>query len=215
VREIETGEETEGDRLQKKKKKEDERGEELLLHQEDNSMAQEVPREESKFGGLLHPAGSDRVVFKVPQERKSILGLDALARAKRAAAADAEKGGGGGAWKRPHVVSVAAGEDEYGDKHGGTEVGNEEDEDDDRSDTRPAYGARKYRAARPDDTPSHHGGVNAEVVGAIVERTRQRRITGVSFVCVCVCFSVSLSSLYHYLCLSCRCHAVHNKQEYS
>lgn len=53
------------------------------------------------------------------------------------------------------------------------------------------------------------GGVNAEVVGAIVERTRQRRITGVSF--VCVCFSVSLSSLYHYLCLSCRCHAVHNK----
>jgi hypothetical protein len=23
---------------------------------------------------LLHPAGSDRVVFKVPQERKSILG---------------------------------------------------------------------------------------------------------------------------------------------
>ncbi len=37
-------------------------------------MAQEVPREESKFGGLLHPAGSDRVVFKVPQERKSILG---------------------------------------------------------------------------------------------------------------------------------------------
>lgn len=86
-----------------------------------------------------------------------LLGLDALARAKRAAAADAEKGGGGGAWKRPHVVSVAAGEDEYGDKHGGTEVGNEEDEDDDRSDTRPAYGARKYRAARPDDTPSHHG----------------------------------------------------------
>ncbi len=74
MREIETGEETEGDRLQKKKKKEDERGEELLLHQEDNSMAQEVPREESKFGGLLHPAGSDRVVFKVPQERKSILG---------------------------------------------------------------------------------------------------------------------------------------------
>jgi hypothetical protein len=74
VREIETGEETEGDRLQKKKKEEDERGEELLLHQEDNSMAQEVPREESKFGGLLHPAGSDRVVFKVPQERKSILG---------------------------------------------------------------------------------------------------------------------------------------------
>jgi hypothetical protein len=73
VRETETGEETEGDRLQKKKK-EDERGEELLLHQEDNSMAQEVPREESKFGGLLHPAGSDRVVFKVPQERKSILG---------------------------------------------------------------------------------------------------------------------------------------------
>jgi hypothetical protein len=145
------------------------------------------------------------------------LGLDALARAKRAAAADAEKGGGGGAWKRPHVVSVAAGEDEYGDKHGGTEVGNEEDEDDDRSDTRPAYGARKYRAARPDDTPSHHGGVNAEVVGAIVERTRQRRITGVSFVCVClcVCFSVSLSSLYYYLCPSCRCHAVHNKQEYS
>lgn len=73
MRETETGEETEGDRLQKKKK-EDERGEELLLHQEDNSMAQEVPREESKFGGLLHPAGSDRVVFKVPQERKSILG---------------------------------------------------------------------------------------------------------------------------------------------
>lgn len=73
MREIETGEETEGDRLQKKKE-EDERGEELLLHQEDNSMAQEVPREESKFGGLLHPAGSDRVVFKVPQERKSILG---------------------------------------------------------------------------------------------------------------------------------------------
>jgi hypothetical protein len=32
------------------------------------------------------------------------------------------------------------------------------------------------------------GGVNAEVVGAIVERTRQRRITGVSFVCVCVFF---------------------------
>lgn len=85
-----------------------------------------------------------------------LLGLDALARAKRAAAADAEKGGGG-AWKRPHVVSVAAGEEEYGDKHGGTEVGNEEDEDDDRSDTRPSYGARKYRAARPDDTPSHHG----------------------------------------------------------
>lgn len=73
MRETETGEETEGDRLQKKKK-EDERGEELLLHQEDNSMAQEVPREESKFGGLLHPAGSDRVVFKVPEERKSILG---------------------------------------------------------------------------------------------------------------------------------------------
>jgi hypothetical protein len=86
-----------------------------------------------------------------------LLGLDALARAKRAAAADADKGGGGGAWKRPHVVSVAAGEEEYGDKHGGTEVGNEEDEDDDRSDTRPSYGARKYRAARPDDTPSHHG----------------------------------------------------------
>jgi hypothetical protein len=86
-----------------------------------------------------------------------LLGLDALARSKRAAAADAEKGGGGGAWKRPHVVSVAAGEDEYGDKHGGTDVGNEEDEDGDRSDTRPAYGARKYRAARPDDTPSHHG----------------------------------------------------------
>ncbi len=86
-----------------------------------------------------------------------LLGLDSLARAKRAAAADVEKGGGGGAWKRPHVVSVAAGEDEYGDKHGGTEVGNEEDEDDDRSDTRPAYGARKYRAPRPDDTPSHHG----------------------------------------------------------
>jgi hypothetical protein len=84
-----------------------------------------------------------------------LLGLDALARAKRAAAADAEKGGG--AWKRPHVVSVAAGEEEYEDKHGGTEVGNEEDEDDDRSDTRPSYGARKYRAARPDDTPSHHG----------------------------------------------------------
>ncbi len=30
--------------------------------------------------------------------------------------------------------------------------------------------------------------MNAEVVGAIVERTRQRRITGVSFVCVCVFF---------------------------
>jgi hypothetical protein len=27
---------------------------------------------------LLHPAGSDRVVFKVPQERKSILGTCVL-----------------------------------------------------------------------------------------------------------------------------------------
>jgi hypothetical protein len=41
------------------------------------------------------------------------------------------------------------------------------------------------------------GGVNAEVVGAIVERTRQRQITGVSFVCVCVfsSFFVILVSL--------------------
>lgn len=44
------------------------------------------PEKESK-GGLQIP-GKDRVIFNAPSEGKSVLGLDALARAKKASAND-------------------------------------------------------------------------------------------------------------------------------
>ncbi|KAG6550822.1 hypothetical protein Mapa_007618 [Marchantia paleacea] len=56
-------------------------------------------------GGLQTAAG-DRFIFKVPSERKSVLGLDALARSKRAA--EDEKSWGSS--KRTHFNSLAASE---------------------------------------------------------------------------------------------------------
>ncbi|GJP82722.1 hypothetical protein CLOP_g12969 [Closterium sp. NIES-67] len=121
-------------------------------------------------GGL----GGERLLFKAPAERKSVLGLDALARAKRAAAGIPEKPrqpvtvaaarfaeegddegdrggaegkeGGGAKW-------VAEGEDGGGGR--GEGGGGGEGSGGERSGGGGGKERRRYRVARSDDTPTH------------------------------------------------------------
>lgn len=79
-------------------------------------------------------------------------GLDALARAKRAA--DAEKTG---VLKRPHYISVAS---DVSDDVERAEVSERDERDEQEigsTGREQLHGTRKYRAPRPEDTPSHPG----------------------------------------------------------
>ncbi|CAI5975222.1 unnamed protein product [Closterium sp. NIES-64] len=75
--------------------------------------------------GGLQPAGGlggERLLFKAPAERKSVLGLDALARAKRAAAGIPEKPP---VTESPRRASSHADKDTRGDTGAGTSEGDE------------------------------------------------------------------------------------------
>ncbi|CAI5470167.1 unnamed protein product [Closterium sp. Yama58-4] len=125
--------------------------------------------------GGLQPAGGlggERLLFKAPAERKSVLGLDALARAKRAAAGIPEKppvtvaaarfaeegedegekaggegkAGGSGKWVADGVAGGGGKGD--GEGGGGGSAG-------DKSGGGGSKERRRYRVARGDDTPTH------------------------------------------------------------
>jgi len=89
---------------------------------------------------------------------------DALARAKRAG--DAKKPD---VFKKPRYLSIASESGEDGGRH-------DESRDSDLSPKRNGHGSRQYRVPRPQDTPSHPGGVNEDVVAAIAEREHERRL---------------------------------------
>ncbi|KAL3679174.1 hypothetical protein R1sor_022130 [Riccia sorocarpa] len=92
--------------------------------------------DEPREGGLQTPQG-DRVIFKVPSERKSVLGLDALARAKRAA----EDGKSGSTAKRAHLNSFSASDGEV--ENPGESADDGENLDDYQGGSK--RGERKYR----------------------------------------------------------------------
>lgn len=131
---------------------------------------------EETGGGLQQQ--SERLLFKAPAQRKSVLGLDALARAKRAADAEKEGLDQSGTFKRPRVIvsSVAAERDE---SMAAEEEEADEKERGERTGERGTH-ERKYRTARPQDTPSHPGGVDPEVAAAIAEREKRQRLQSVA-----------------------------------
>mmetsp|Transcript_29689 Transcript_29689/g.83695 ORF Transcript_29689/g.83695 Transcript_29689/m.83695 type:complete len:1298 (+) Transcript_29689:152-4045(+) len=110
-------------------------------------------------------------VFRAPEPKKSVLGLDLLARKKREEQQQ-QQGKAGGAElsgaKRPRVAMSFEGEEPSeaaGD--GGQAVGGGEQ----------AAGRRNFRGQRI-ETPSHPGGVNREVRDAISERQKERQREG-------------------------------------
>ncbi|CAM6106133.1 unnamed protein product [Calypogeia fissa] len=97
-----------------------------------------------KVEGGLYSSSSDRVIFKAPAECKSVLGLDALARVKRAA--EQEKSG---ASKRSHYSFFAS----DGEVDNQSEI-SESSKEDTESGSLPR-GDRKYRAPERSHTPAH------------------------------------------------------------
>uniref|UniRef100_A0A0C9RLQ8 RNA helicase n=1 Tax=Wollemia nobilis TaxID=56998 RepID=A0A0C9RLQ8_9CONI len=108
------------------------------------------PEEESK-GGLQIP-GKDRVIFRAPLSGKSILGLDALAREKRASAED-----GSSLPKRTTLTTMADTEREE------KVVIDENEEISESLDQRKgSKSMRRYRGSRPEDTPYRGGASDAD-----------------------------------------------------
>ncbi|GLJ24442.1 hypothetical protein SUGI_0466750 [Cryptomeria japonica] len=105
--------------------------------------------EEESKGGLQIP-GKDRVIFRAPSTGKSILGLDTLARAKRAAVEN------GSSLHKTTTLSTM----EEGEREENLVIdGNEESSEalDHRKDSKVM---RRYREPRLEDTP-YVGGINA------------------------------------------------------
>eukprot|EP00271_Cylindrocystis_brebissonii_P010230 TRINITY_DN26364_c0_g1_i1.p1 TRINITY_DN26364_c0_g1~~TRINITY_DN26364_c0_g1_i1.p1 ORF type:complete len:1371 (-),score=323.28 TRINITY_DN26364_c0_g1_i1:363-4475(-) len=137
------------------------------------------------LGGLQAPGG-ERVLFKVPANRKSVLGLDALARAKRAADAAKEREQPSGASKRARVVVSTLDEEggggdsqEAGDRALRSTNDGEGDSadgghDEETGAKRAGAQERRYRR-RLEDTPSHPGGVDPQTAAAIAEKERRQR----------------------------------------
>ncbi|CAL0322117.1 unnamed protein product [Lupinus luteus] len=107
-------------------------------------------------GGGLYLPGKDRMVY-VPPERKSRLGLDVLAIAKRA---ESQPDGGGFKVPKERTTSIAASAEEDEDKSESSAVIDEGEHG--RVDSKLRHGNRRYRET-PNETPEssltvdHHG----------------------------------------------------------
>eukprot|EP00897_Mesotaenium_endlicherianum_P006766 jgi/Mesen1/6117/ME000311S05210 len=165
-----------------------------------SAAGREAWGKDGELGGWV-AKGECRKCWKAPEVLK---GLDALARAKRVAEAEGAPAGGylagsGGPFKRPKVAitSVAASNGAPGDgAQDDAEVGGREDEDDGGGVEDGGLGRkggrghaaeegeerrrRHYRGTRPQDTPSHPGGVNEEAAAAIAERDRKKLAAAVN-----------------------------------
>ena len=117
-------------------------------------------------------------VFAVPAARTSLLGLDRLAREKRA-----ERDAASGAKRARPITSMAA-DDEDADHRD-----DDRDRDGDRDRDRDRRGDASGRISHPSkrrfrghvaETPSHPGGVNEDVRRDISDRRREHRDRGVS-----------------------------------
>eukprot|EP00850_Spirogloea_muscicola_P022812 SM000313S11962 [mRNA] locus=s313:62207:71334:+ [translate_table: standard] len=132
--------------------------------------------------GGLQPPGSERVLFKAPPSASPpSVGLDVLARAKRMERADgAASDGGPGKPVRegrpplpPAVPVFAHAKEQQLEEDEGAED-DEEAADFAGASARPGASSRHYRL-RPEDTPSHPGGVDSDAAAAIVERKQRSR----------------------------------------
>ncbi|GBG65277.1 hypothetical protein CBR_g50319 [Chara braunii] len=121
-------------------------------------------------GGLQNP-NQERVTFKVPAERKSLLGLDRLAQAKRGL--DKQQQGPSSKDKGVRVLPTAV--DRLADSESETGVDDVCDDGDDvaRRHSLSSHNQRKYRSQRP-ETPSHPGVLTEEALAAIAEKRRER-----------------------------------------
>eukprot|EP00898_Chlorokybus_atmophyticus_P007122 jgi/Chlat1/7410/Chrsp6S07430 len=111
--------------------------------------------------GLLHRPGEDGIVFKAPAPKKSVLGLDALAKAKREADGVPHPD-----LKRPRVAPTAV--DQSDDV-----VTPAKDENGAASANGVKSSAERHYRNRGNETPSHPGGVDAKAVEAIEDRRKR------------------------------------------
>eukprot|EP00899_Mesostigma_viride_P022855 jgi/Mesvir1/3754/Mv15028-RA.1 len=149
-------------------------------------------------GGLQVPAGGlqvrkqptgERHTFKPPEARKSLLGLDKLADAKRQADLAAQptlgpsQGAEAAGVKRPRPVFMSVKQAEDGDGDADDDGGGDERGGGDARGTIAGGGGggvehrRRYRGQRM-DTPSHPGGVNVAAVEMIAERQARQMKDG-------------------------------------
>ncbi|KAL6186353.1 hypothetical protein ACLB2K_042473 [Fragaria x ananassa] len=119
--------------------------------------------EKSSGGGLFVP-GKDRVVYR-PPERKSLLGLDVLAIAKR----EESKAEGGFKAPKDRVTSVVASLEE---EENNSESGVIDDTDDDISTGVRSHSKRRYRGISANDTPRTESTVTED--GQVDDRYKSR-----------------------------------------
>lgn len=114
--------------------------------------------------GGLQARGTDRIIFKTPTDRKSVLGLDVLARAKREAVGDMVT-------PMKRQFSSMAGHDGLDDMLE-SDDGNTKSSSVERGNI---HSIRNYRVPGVENTPSHPGGVNEDAALAIAKRAQGSR----------------------------------------
>ena len=132
------------------------------------------PPAKAAAGGDGDDAADAKHVFAAPAPRTgSLLGLDKLARAKRA-----EREAASGAKRARAITSMVDDDDERdGDRdRGGGDRGDDDDDDARRIGGASATTKRRFRGRR-DETPSHPGGINEDVRREIDDRRRDWKET--------------------------------------